>query len=125
MALVDTLEYFPEQHPGRARLLTYLQSLADIVVLSQDETYKGWYKIMDGEVFGVFPSTSHCQTSCSSSLKGFSCVRQVVDSLYNHSGRVSLMIIVVSRPLTNGVSVQNLTVFASPNVSIEASNLMA
>lgn len=47
MALVDTLDYFPEQHPGRARLLKYLQSLADAIVLSQDQTYKGWYNIMD------------------------------------------------------------------------------
>ena len=47
MALVDTLDYFPEQHPGRARLLSYLQSLADAIVLSQDQTYKGWYNIMD------------------------------------------------------------------------------
>ncbi|KAM0723965.1 hypothetical protein Q7P37_000956 [Cladosporium fusiforme] len=47
MALVDTLDYFPEQHPGRARLLTYLQSLADAVVATQDKTYKGWYNIMD------------------------------------------------------------------------------
>jgi len=47
MALVDTLDYFPEQHPGRARLLSYLQSLANAIVLSQDQTYKGWYNIMD------------------------------------------------------------------------------
>ncbi|KAI3396284.1 hypothetical protein diail_12367, partial [Diaporthe ilicicola] len=47
MALVDTLDYFPEQHPGRERLLSYLQSLADAVVAAQDKTYKGWYNIMD------------------------------------------------------------------------------
>lgn len=47
MALVDTLDYFPEQHPGRERLLSYLQSLADAVVASQDKLYKGWYNIMD------------------------------------------------------------------------------
>lgn len=47
MALVDTLDYFPEHHPGRERLLSYLQSLADAVVASQDKLYKGWYNIMD------------------------------------------------------------------------------
>lgn len=47
MALVDTLDYFPEHHPGRARLLGYLQSLADAVVAAQDDTYKGWRNIMD------------------------------------------------------------------------------
>lgn len=47
MALVDTLDYFPQQHPGRERLLSYLQSLADAIVASQDKVYKGWYNIMD------------------------------------------------------------------------------
>jgi rhamnogalacturonyl hydrolase YesR len=47
MALVDTLDYFPEKHPGRARLLKYLESLTDAVVAAQDQTYKGWYNIMD------------------------------------------------------------------------------
>lgn len=47
MALVDTLDYFPEEHPGRERLLSYLQSLADALVASQDKVYKGWYNIMD------------------------------------------------------------------------------
>jgi hypothetical protein len=47
MALVDTLDYFPASHPGHARLLAYLHSLADAVVLAQDPVYKGWYNIMD------------------------------------------------------------------------------
>lgn len=47
MALVDTLDYFPASHPGHTRLLAYLQSLADAVVLAQDPVYKGWYNIMD------------------------------------------------------------------------------
>ncbi|KAB2573701.1 Six-hairpin glycosidase-like protein [Lasiodiplodia theobromae] len=47
MALVDTLDYFPEKHEGRERLLGYLQSLADALVEAQDPEYKGWYNIMD------------------------------------------------------------------------------
>lgn len=47
MALVDTLDYFPASHPGHARLLTYLQSLASALVLAQDPVYKGWYNVMD------------------------------------------------------------------------------
>ncbi|KAL1643703.1 hypothetical protein SLS58_004718 [Diplodia intermedia] len=47
MALVDTLDYFPETHPGRARLLGYLRSLADAIVGAQDPVYRGWYNIMD------------------------------------------------------------------------------
>ncbi|KAL0260616.1 hypothetical protein SLS55_004306 [Diplodia seriata] len=47
MALVDTLDYFPETHPGRGRLLGYLRSLADAIVEAQDPVYRGWYNIMD------------------------------------------------------------------------------
>ena len=47
MALVDTLDYFPATHPGHARLLAYLHSLADAVVRAQDPVYKGWYNVMD------------------------------------------------------------------------------
>lgn len=47
MALVDTLDFFPEQHKGRALLVQYLQEIADAVVAAQDPKYKGWYNIMD------------------------------------------------------------------------------
>ncbi|KAL1628776.1 hypothetical protein SLS54_001464 [Diplodia seriata] len=47
MALVDTLDYFPETHHGRGRLLGYLRSLADAIVEAQDPVYRGWYNIMD------------------------------------------------------------------------------
>lgn len=47
MALVDTLDYFPESHPGRERLLTYLRNVADAIVAAQDKKTKGWYLIMD------------------------------------------------------------------------------
>lgn len=46
MALVDTLDYFPESHAGRARLLSYFQSLADAIVEAQDPVHKGWYNVM-------------------------------------------------------------------------------
>lgn len=47
MALVDTLDYFPEKHPGRQELLGYLSSLADAIVTAQDEKTKGWWLVMD------------------------------------------------------------------------------
>jgi len=46
MALVDTLDFFPASHPGRARLLTYLQSLCDAVIAAQDTRTKGWWLVM-------------------------------------------------------------------------------
>lgn len=47
MALVDTLDYFPESHTGRESLLKYLQSLADAIIAAQDKETKGWWLIMD------------------------------------------------------------------------------
>ncbi|KAF4435978.1 cell wall glycosyl hydrolase [Fusarium acutatum] len=47
MALVDTLDYFPERHKGRKRLLKYLGTLADALVASQDKATKGWWLVMD------------------------------------------------------------------------------
>ncbi|KAI8211127.1 Unsaturated rhamnogalacturonyl hydrolase YteR [Colletotrichum sp. SAR 10_76] len=46
MALVDTLELFPENHAGRERLLKYLQSVADAIVAAQDKKTKGWWLVM-------------------------------------------------------------------------------
>lgn len=75
-----------------------------------------------GVVLGTFPSVTHLYISCSSSRKGSSYVRRVVDSRYDPSGRVSLTTIVVGRPLMNGVSMHTFTVFVSPKTSIDASN---
>ncbi len=46
MALVDTLDYFPIQHPGRNRLIKYLKSLADAIIIAQDTRTKGWWLVM-------------------------------------------------------------------------------
>lgn len=77
----------------------------------------------DGVVFGILPSAIHWYTSFSSSMKGSSYVRRVVDSLYVPFGKVSLTTTVVGKPLMNGESMHTLTVFVSPKISIEASNL--
>ncbi|MGJ8667159.1 MAG: glycoside hydrolase family 88/105 protein [Patiriisocius sp.] len=44
MALVDTLEYFPENHPKRQQLITYLNELAKAIIKYQDETGL-WYQV--------------------------------------------------------------------------------
>lgn len=76
-----------------------------------------------GVVFGVSLWTIHLYTAFSSSAKGSSYVRRIVDSLYDPSGEDSLITIVVGRPLMNGESMHTFTVFVSPKTSIEASNL--
>lgn len=47
MALVDTLDYFPQQHPRRAELIAILNRLAKSVVKYQDLKSGLWYQVMD------------------------------------------------------------------------------
>ena len=44
MALVDVLDYFPEEHPKRAELISYLNNLAEAIVAFQDESGL-WYQV--------------------------------------------------------------------------------
>lgn len=47
MALVDVLDYFPENHPKRAELLAILNRTAAAVAKYQDEKSGLWYQVMD------------------------------------------------------------------------------
>jgi unsaturated rhamnogalacturonyl hydrolase len=47
MALVDTLDYFPRQHPKRAELLAILNRLASAVLKYQDPQSGLWYQVID------------------------------------------------------------------------------
>lgn len=47
MALVDVLDYFPENHPRRAEIISILQRLAQAVTKVQDEETGVWWQVMD------------------------------------------------------------------------------
>lgn len=47
MALVDVLDHFPHDHPGRARLIGYLQRLAPAIARYQEASSGVWYQILD------------------------------------------------------------------------------
>ncbi len=47
MALVDVLEYYPENHPGRKQLLDILNRYAAAVQKAQNSSTGLWYDIMD------------------------------------------------------------------------------
>ncbi|HKG80609.1 MAG TPA: glycoside hydrolase family 88 protein, partial [Pyrinomonadaceae bacterium] len=47
MALVDTLDYFPQKHPRRADLIAILNRLARAVRKSQDPQSGLWYQVLD------------------------------------------------------------------------------
>ncbi|MBD2716419.1 glycoside hydrolase family 88 protein [Microvirga sp. STR05] len=47
MALVDVLDYFPKDHPERAKLVQYLQRLAPVLARYQDPKTGGWWQVSD------------------------------------------------------------------------------
>ena len=47
MALVDTLDFFPQQHPQRAELIAILNRLAKSVASYQDPKTGLWYQVVD------------------------------------------------------------------------------
>jgi unsaturated rhamnogalacturonyl hydrolase len=47
MALVDTLDYFPQNHPQRSALVAILRRLAEAVAKYQDDNTGLWYQVVD------------------------------------------------------------------------------
>ncbi len=62
MALVDTLDYYPEGDPGRPRLIGFLRQTAAAVARYQDKKSGLWYTMMDrpSEKGNYFESSSAC-----------------------------------------------------------------
>ena len=46
MALVDVLDYLPENHPGRERIINYLNQYAEAIVKYQDKSGT-WYQVLN------------------------------------------------------------------------------
>lgn len=47
MAIVDVLDYLPQNHPGRTKLISYLKSYTDAVIKVQDKETGLWYQVLD------------------------------------------------------------------------------
>ncbi|MEC3875444.1 glycoside hydrolase family 88/105 protein [Chryseobacterium salviniae] len=47
MAMVDVLDYLPQNHPGRSRLISYIKSFADAIIKVQDKQNGLWYQVLD------------------------------------------------------------------------------
>jgi unsaturated rhamnogalacturonyl hydrolase len=62
MALVDTLDYYPEGDPGRAQLIAILRREAAAIARFQDKKTGLWYTMMNrpGEKGNYFESSSAC-----------------------------------------------------------------
>ena len=62
MALVDTLDYFPQKHPQRPELAAILNRVAQAIAKYQDNSSKLWYQVLDkGDATGnYFESSAAC-----------------------------------------------------------------
>ena len=62
MALVDTLPYYPQNDPGRARLIAILNRAAEAIVRVQDAQSGLWYQVLDrpGAKDNYFESSAAC-----------------------------------------------------------------
>jgi unsaturated rhamnogalacturonyl hydrolase len=62
MALVDTLDFYPEGDPGRAQLISILREEAAAITRYQDKKTGLWYTMMNrpGEKGNYFESSSAC-----------------------------------------------------------------
>ena len=47
MAMVDVLDYLPEDHKGREKIITYLNQFAEAVTKYQDKESGLWYQVLD------------------------------------------------------------------------------
>jgi unsaturated rhamnogalacturonyl hydrolase len=47
IAIVDVLDYFPQNHPKRSQLISYIQRLAPVLTKYQDKQASVWYQITD------------------------------------------------------------------------------
>lgn len=58
MAMVDVLDYIPENHPGRASIIGWIQGLAEVLPKYQDKNGL-WYQVLDQPTReGNFPEAS-------------------------------------------------------------------
>ena len=71
MALVDVLDYFPENHPKRGELIAILQRLSDAVVKFQDPATGVWFQVVDkGSEPGNYREASASNMFAYALLKG-------------------------------------------------------
>lgn len=47
MGIVDVLDYLPQDHPGRKKLIDYLNKLGEALIKYQDEETGLWYQVTD------------------------------------------------------------------------------
>ncbi len=63
-ALVDALDFFPQEHPGRPKLTALLAEMANAVWKARDPRTKVWFQVLDApDRPGNYPESS-CSSQC-------------------------------------------------------------
>lgn len=85
MAVVDALDYMPEDHPERDRLIEIAQKIADGIVRYQDEETGVWYQVLDqGDREGNYLEASASSMYAYFLLKGVE--KGYLDPQYREAG---------------------------------------
>jgi unsaturated rhamnogalacturonyl hydrolase len=76
MALVDVLDYFPEDHPRKEALVTILNQVSEALMKVRDPEAKLWYQVLDqggraGNYLEASSSTMFIYTFAKGAKKGF------------------------------------------------------
>ncbi len=76
MAIVDVLDFLPENHPGRTKLISYLKSYSEAVAKVQDTKTGLWYQVLDkggekGNYLEASASSMFVYTFAKASRKGY------------------------------------------------------
>lgn len=62
MAIVDVLDFLPENQPGREEIITILRNMTDALAKIQDQKTGGWYQVLDRSG----DPGNYIETSCTS-----------------------------------------------------------
>ncbi|RPI76238.1 MAG: glycoside hydrolase family 88 protein, partial [Ignavibacteriales bacterium] len=95
MALVDVLDYFPEDHPEREEIINILKNLSSSLLDYRDEETKLWYQIVDagsreGNYIEASSSSMYTYAFAKGVNKGYldkkylNIARESFDSIFKH-----------------------------------------
>lgn len=105
MALVDVLDFLPESHPGRERLISYLNQYAEAVTRVQHKSGL-WYQILDqgdreGNYLEASGSAMFCYTFAKGARKGYLPQKYQDVAQKAYSGIIAQLITVEDNGLVN------------------------
>lgn len=99
MAMVDVLDYLPEDHPGREKLIDYLESYAEALLKVQDQETGLWYQVLDkgdkeGNYLEATGSSMFAYTFAKAANNGYLSEKYLADAKKTYQGILDNLITV-------------------------------